>query len=353
MRMIKRVLKYCIFSLLAAAVFFYAFTTPGYDEIYKLMLRINSVDITELDELLDDEETADLIDKAKLILIARTGNSKGDLAVARSILNFSSEMKQADTWVEMIPNSEASFLNRYLKYGDEFYLNSDLYEVADASNDNYRQLALLLEESNVINSRSYAFAGIGNEVSIVQQLTNISMMIEDASANPLNEAIAPILNNVNRTSVLYMDHLAKSVEENTSLYKEHFLTAYKELSAAIRAYRTSSLRTYSAAESFCTLYREHPTGTFIAFMDGSLMRGFIDDVAKQTAIFTKRHFMIEAFDYTDGADEDLVVRVVDSTRMDFADAYGHFVYRLSGKEFLPAARETDRYYIRIETKEQV
>lgn len=341
-------IQYCLLSLICATFFYFALSTTGFDRIYRLFLHAASIDIEEIETLLEDDETADELRRTKLIVFSETGNSAGDLAVALNMVKLTDQIKQADIWIEQIPNSEASFINRYLKSKNSFYLAEGLFDALHDDYNRYREIALRLSESEILRNKSYSVAGLACENSLHAQLTNIRMLIEETKNNPIREELAEIFNRTDVSDAAYMQAIAQSLSENEAMYKEHFLTKYQDLTTAIRAYHAYTAEEYSMADTFCNLYREMPTETFIVSLEGGEAAAFIDAVASRETIFQKRHFLIEAFDYTENKDIPPNVRIIDTAKMKLADAYGRFVYRLSGKQFQPTPRETGRYYIRIE-----
>ncbi len=344
----KRITKYCVLALMAAALYYYALTTEGYGKIYELLVKMNSIDITEITTLLEDEEAEELLGTAKMILVAKTGHAAGDLIIAENIADITDRIKQADMWVEQIPNSEAEMLNRYMKAGEEEYLDETHFESLDRQDLNYKHIAERLFESGIIRNKYYKYAGISKEKSVEQQVKNVKMLIEKAQNNQIHTEIQHVIGNTHSSDEVFLEKLALSLAENPSMYKEHFLTEFTNLTAAMQAYEASKNPSYSEADAFCELYRENPTSTFVTFMKGDNIAEFMEGVENQTAIFNKRRMIIEAFDYTENNSDAIKVRIVDSAKMKYADAYGSFVYNLSGKEFMPTPRETERYYIRIE-----
>lgn len=352
MNIFKRIIKYCLLSMIIATIYYYALTTSGYKKIYNLIIKIASIDIEEMETLLEDEKISEEISKAKIILVAKTGNREADLVIAMNMIEIADRIKQAEIWVEQIPNSEADYLNRYLENANEIYLDDKYYRVLDDNNENYKKIASRLYESSIVRNKNYSFAGIEKERNLQQQAENIRMLIDETKNNSIHKDIEAILYNTNITEEEFLEKIVASVEENESMYKEHFLTKYKELTEAIRAYKAYKEENYSIADAFCDLYRDTPTSTIITFLEGDEIESFIKNISDQAAIFDKRHVLIEAFDYTEDKSEEVSVRIIDTEKMKLADAYGKFVYRLSGKDFQPTPRETGRYYIRIENEER-
>ena len=71
------------------------------------------------------------------------------------------------------------------------------------------------------------------------------MLIDETKNNSIHKDIEAILYNTNITEEEFLEKIVASVEENESMYKEHFLTKYKELTEAIRAYKAYKEENYS------------------------------------------------------------------------------------------------------------